>query len=86
LKDLLGAALHDVQQPRRTGAGAHRGQVDDHRDVLPARAGMTPDVFVDADDVHAVEAVLIGDQQRPPFGEHGAVRGVCHATPSAAAT
>ena len=58
LEHRLGAAFDHVQQPCRAGAVAHRGEVDDHGDVLVAAAGVSPGVLIDADHRDAVEAVL----------------------------
>ena len=80
LERLLGAALDHVQQPRRAGAVADRGEVDDHGDVLVAAAGVPPDVLVDADDLHAVEPVRVVDQH-PLALRPGPRRWRCSTTP-----
>ena len=57
------------------GAVADRGQVDDHRDVLVAPAGVPPDVLIDADDLHAVEPGRVLDQQPLALGQDRVVGG-----------
>jgi len=52
------------------------GEVDDDRDVLVAAAGVPPDVLVDADHPHPVEAGGVVDQDPPAFGQDGVVGGV----------
>ena len=59
LEDLLGPAWDHVQQTRRTTAVAYGGQVDHDGDVPVAPPGVAPHVLVDAEDLHAIEAVGI---------------------------
>ena len=59
LYGLLGPARDHVQQPGRTTAGAYGGQVNDHGDIAVAPPGVAPHVLVDAEDLHAIEAVGI---------------------------
>ena len=59
LEDLLGTTRDHVQQTRRTTAVAHGGQVDDDGDVPVASPGVAPYVLVDAENLHAIEAVRI---------------------------
>ena len=76
LERLLGAAFDHVQQPGWAGAVADAGQVDDHGDVLVAVASVPPHVFVDPDDLHAVEPAGIVDQDALAFGKDRVVGGV----------
>ena len=73
---LLRAAGDHVQQPCRAAPVADRGQIDDHGDVLVTSPGVSPHVLIDADDLHAVKAVRVLDQDALAFGQHGAVGGV----------
>ena len=82
---LLGAAFDHVEQPRRAGAVAHRGQVDDHGDVLVAAAGVAPHVFIDADHAHTVESAGSSISTRLPSAST-ALLAVFHDTPSPSAT
>ena len=59
LEDLLGPARDHVHKPGRTTAVAYGGQVDDDGDVPVASPGVAPYVLVDAEDLHAIEAVRI---------------------------
>lgn len=59
LEDLLGPAWDHVQKPGRTTAVAYGGQVDDDGDIAVAPPGVAPHVLVDAEDLHAIEAVGI---------------------------
>ena len=59
LEDLLGPAWDHVQKPGRTTAVTHGGQVDDDGDIAVAPPGVAPHVLVDAEDLHAIEAVGI---------------------------
>ena len=59
LEDLLGPARDHVQKPGWTTAVAYGGQVDDDGDVPVASPGVAPYVLVDAEDLHAIEAVRI---------------------------
>ena len=59
LEDLLGPSRGHVQQPGRTTAVAHGGQVNDDGDVPVAPPGVAPHVLIDPEDLHAVEAVGI---------------------------
>lgn len=76
LERLLGASLDHVEEPGGAGAVAYGGEVDDHGHVLLAAPGVAPDVFVNANDTDAVEAVLVLDQDPPAFVEDRVVRGV----------
>ena len=58
---VLRTALDHVEQPCRAGAVADTGEVDDHGDVLVTPTGVPPQVFVDADDLDAVEAEWLVD-------------------------
>jgi hypothetical protein len=58
------------------GAVAHRGEVDDHRDVLVAAASVAPHVLIDPEHPHPVVAHRIGDQHAAAFVEHCGVRAV----------
>jgi hypothetical protein len=46
LEHLLGSAFDHVQQSRRPGAVADRGEVDDYGDELVPAAGMAPRVLI----------------------------------------
>ena len=59
LYGLLGTARNHVQKPGRTTAVAYGGQVNDHGDIAVAPPGVAPHVLVDAEDLHAIEAVGI---------------------------
>jgi len=59
LEDLLGPARDHVHKPGRTTAVAYGGQVDDDGDVPVASPGVAPYVLVDAENLHAIEAVRI---------------------------
>jgi hypothetical protein len=72
----LAATLDHVQQPGRSGAVPHRGEVDDHGDVLVAAAGVAPDVLIDAEDLNPVEPVGVIDQDTATLDQHRAVGGV----------
>jgi hypothetical protein len=79
LERALGAAFDHVEQPSGAGAVPHRGEVDDDGDVLVAlvaRAGVPPDVLVDADHADAVEPAGVFDQGPTAFGQYGVVGGV----------
>jgi hypothetical protein len=76
LEGLLGAAFDHVQQACRAGAVADAGQVDDHRDVLVALAGVTPHVLIDTEHGYAVEATRVLHQDPFAVGEDRVVRGV----------
>jgi len=76
LEGLLRATLDHVQQPGGAGLVADRGQVDDHGDVPVAAPGVPPDVLIDADDPHAVEAGRVVDENTSAFSKHGVVGGV----------
>jgi hypothetical protein len=52
------------------------GEVDDHGDVLVAAAGVAPHVFVDANDLHAVQALGVIDEESSALGEDGCVGGL----------
>ena len=59
LEDLLGPARDHVHKPGRTTAVAYGGQVDQDGDVPVSPPGVAPHVLVDAEDLHAIEAVGI---------------------------
>ena len=59
LENLLGPAWDHVQKPGRITAVAYGGQVDDDGDVPVAPPGVAPYVLVDAENLHAIEAVRI---------------------------
>ena len=66
---LLGAAFDHIQQPGRAGAVPDGRQVDDHRDVLVAFAGVPPHVLVDPDRPHPVEPCRVVEQHALTFGQ-----------------
>jgi hypothetical protein len=76
LERLLGSALEHVEEPGRAGAVADGCQVDDHRDVLVAAAGVPPHVLVDPDHPHALEPAGVVDQDAFAFGQDRVVGGV----------
>ena len=62
---------------RRAGpVPSHRGEVDDHGDVLVAAAGVAPHVVVHADHGDPVKALLVVNQHTLVFGQDGVVGGV----------
>ena len=75
LEDLVGTRGH-VQQPDWSRLVAYGGQVDDDGDVTVASSGVAPRVLVDAEDLHAVEAVRIASDGLLGPGEDCAVGGV----------
>ena len=75
LEDLLGAALHHVQQPRRARPGTHGRQVDDDGDEPRSVASVPPAMLVDPDHLDAVEPVRIVDQDPAALVQHGGVGG-----------
>jgi hypothetical protein len=76
LEHRLGASFDHVQQARRAGAVADRGEVDDHGDVPVAAAGVPPTVLIDADHVHVVVPVRVVDEYALAFSKYGVVGGV----------
>ena len=76
LEGARGAALDHVEEPCWADPVPHGGEVDDDRHVLVAGAGVAPDVLVDADHPHPVEAGRVRDQQSLALGQHSVVRGV----------
>ena len=76
LEHLLRTALDHVQQPGWAGAGADRGEVDDHGDERVPVTGVPPAMLVDPDHRDAVEPVRVVDQRAAAFGQDGVVGGV----------
>ena len=76
LERLFRAALDHVEQPGRAGPITDRGEIDDHCDVLVPTAGVPPDMLVNPEDLHAVEAGRVIDQDPAPFGQDRGVGGV----------
>ena len=70
------ASFNHVQQPGRPGLVPGRGQVDDHGDVLVAEPGVPPDMLVDTERGHALEAGRVIDEAPAALGEDRAVRGM----------
>ena len=68
LEDLLGRARDHVQKPGRTTAVTHGGQVDHDGDIPVAPPGVAPHMLINAEDLHAIEAVGC---QAPGFVEAG---------------
>jgi hypothetical protein len=54
--------------PSRTGVRSI-----DHRDVLPAAAGVSPQVLAGTDHGHVLEPTRVVDQDALPLGQDGAV-------------
>jgi hypothetical protein len=75
-EDRLGAALDHVEQPCRAGLAGDGGEVDDHRHVLVASAGVTPHMLVHAQHPHPVEAGGVGDEHPAALCENRVVGSV----------
>ena len=61
-EDLLGAARDHIQEPGGTTAISDGRHVQDDGDVFVAVGGVSPHVFINTDDAHAVEPSWIIDQ------------------------
>ncbi len=75
LEHLLGSAFDHLQQSRRSGAVANRGEVDDDGDELVPAAGVAPRVLIHAQDLDTVEAGRVGDPQLVAGRQDGVVAG-----------
>jgi hypothetical protein len=68
--------LDHVQQPGRARAVTDRCQIDDDGDVLVPAAGVAPNMLINTNDLHPIEAVRVIDQHTPTLGQNGVVRGI----------
>lgn len=76
MKAALERPFNHVQQPRRTGPIPHTGEVDDDGHILVPATSVTPDVFVHAEHLDAIETGVIADQAPASFVQDGGVGGV----------
>ena len=74
-EDLLGAARDHIQQPGGTAAIMDGRQVQDDGDVFVPIRGMSPHVFIHANDTMAFTPSWIINQQARPFGQDSGIGG-----------
>lgn len=71
----LGPGLSMRIRTRDAGAVPDRGEVDDHRHVLVAAAGMPPAMLIDTDHGDTIEPRRVVDQHPPALGKDRVVAG-----------
>ena len=75
-EDLFGSARDHIQEPGVTTAISDGRQVQDDGDVFVAVGGVSPHVFIHANDTHAFTPSWIIDQQTRPFSQDSGVGGI----------
>ena len=75
-EDPLGSARDHIQQPGGTATVVDGRQIQDDGDVFVPIRGMSPHVFIHANDTHPLETCWIIDQQTRPFGQDSSVSGI----------
>ena len=75
-EDLLGSARDHVQEPGGTAAIVDGRHVQDDGDVCVPVGGVSPHVFIHADDTHAVEPNRGVDERALTFGQDSSVGGI----------
>ena len=74
-EDPLGSARDHIQKPRGTTAIMDGRQIQDDGDVFVAVGGVSPHVFIRANDTHPLKTCWIIDQQAHPFTQDSSVSG-----------